>query len=100
MHSMTEIEALKACLREFYSEGDECEEGGFTFKLVSREEGENRRWSRWVYRVSASSSGKYWQTGRDEGLTENQDNGDFEPPVEVQRIETVVTKTVVTYKPC
>lgn len=67
------------------------------FPEVNRTIGENRRWSRWITIVK-EIDGRFFEVGYDQGLTESQPNSYSEQPVEVFKTETVVTKTVTSYK--
>lgn len=66
------------------------------FTEVSKEEGEDRRWSRWITVVKQIDN-RFFAVGYDKGLTEYQEDMYNEQPYEVIRTEKVVTKTVVSY---
>lgn len=95
-----EVEALKKLIA--FGEYDFVEEtqDGFTFKHVDQREHRDRRWFRrtdeFFYCVS---TGRYWMKSWDQGLTENQEHehDTYGDPVEVERREEQVTKTVVTW---
>lgn len=103
---MTELEFLKAALEEDYydlsGEGDKIDfDGGEgEFETVSVEEGDARRWAQWIAIVTKTPSGKFYSWGYDRGLTEMQDNEDFDGELtEVfQNIRTVVVVEYSTTK--
>lgn len=67
-----------------------------SFEEVSREEGENRRWSR-IVTIVRKVDDRYFEISYDQGLTESQEDSYDYQPEEVFRHEEVITKTVVTY---
>lgn len=95
-----EVEALKKLIAHGEYDLEEETEDGFTFKHVASRERDARRWFRrtdeFFYCVS---TGRYWMKSWDQGLTENQEHehDTYGDPVEVERHEEQVTKTVVTW---
>jgi len=74
MINPTEEAQLREILADDYvalvAVGDEAD----GFETVSREDGDNRRWSKYVTLVTKSPSGVFIQWGYDEGLTEYGEN--------------------------
>ncbi|MBM4707957.1 hypothetical protein GS982_01175 [Rhodococcus hoagii] len=94
----SERDQLQALLEDDYFELCEVDYEWDGFVTVAREEGDNRRWSRYNTIVTRGPSGQYYRWGYDEGLTEYQENTIYPNEIElVDRVENVVTETVVTY---
>lgn len=64
---------------------------------VSREEGENRRWSRSVS-VIKEVNGRFFSIDYEEGLTECQENEYYWQPYEVEKHEYEKTITITEWK--
>lgn len=95
-----EFEALKKLISEGEYDFEEESEDGFTFKHVDQREHHDRRWFRRIDEFFyCVSTGRYWMKSWDHGLTENQEHeyDAYGDPVEVERHEEQVTKTVVTW---
>lgn len=88
-----EIEQIKKFIDEdeyTFVEVDDEQDG---FKVVARKEGDSRRWSRWITIIIEAPSGKFYEWGYDEGLTEYQDSDYSDRDIrEVTRREETVIK--------
>ena len=67
-------------------------------EIICEEEGYEHRWWREIYTVF-EACGRYFSITWNRGLTENQENEWPYQPVEVKKVEKVVTKTEVTWEP-
>lgn len=65
------------------------------YSVVDVIEGDESRWTRHMQSIIQAPSGKYFSVDWERGLTEYQEQGPFEgsdpSPVEVKRVEKVVT---------
>lgn len=82
-----EKSTLEALIKDdptsFTYEGDVTE----GFEVVDRQEGDARRWSQWVRIFIKAPSGKFYEWGYDQGLTEYQEN-----EYEDNRVREVIPK--------
>ena len=62
------------------------------FETVSVEVGEARRWSQWITIVTQTPTDKFYVWGYDQGLTENQEDEDFDGTL---KLVQPVTRTIV-----